>query len=316
MMRPIQRLCAIVALLAFTLPGAELLAQSVSTQGNIIRNIVVIPDENEDYILQIKGIFTPQSLSQVRMRHKANSTKMTLILPNTLLDPTNMKRKVVSFDESLPLESVNTTEGYNRKSENPNFQTTLEILSRKVLRTELIEPITSSLLQFRLVDAEKQNRNAKNMFSDRALKSARDRQEQFSAKRQQELEAQKQQTASKTRSDANEIIKQYQKPVVLQLSLINGTGNPKKGYQLSVYLGNMQKKSLERRLGLKMDVVNIANAKRPEIKESTIFYKENYLKAALTLAQRIGGKQRVMPMQNQHEKIGVDVEIYLGTNYR
>jgi len=317
-MNRISRAIAVMlALMTVLLAGMDVFAQSTVTKGNIVRSITVAPNAQGDHILQIQGLFTAEELASVRVRQKANSTKLTLVLPNTLVDPAGIRSNFITFDEGLPLENITVEEGFNE--EGNSFQTTLSIQSRSVLRTKVVEPITAGAFNIELVDAEKAaaaESGGPNMFNEKALKSARTRQEEFSAQRKKELEEQKQSAMDKARKEANEIVKSYQKPVVMHVSIINGTGDTKKGYQLSVFLGTHQQKSIEQELGLKMDMVNISNAKKQDVRETTIFYKENYLKPALMLGQKIAGNQRIVPMLDQHERIGVDVEIYLGTDYR
>ena len=103
---------------------------------------------------------------------------------------------------------------------------------------------------------------------------------------------------------------------MLQVSRLNGTGYPKRAYQLSVFLGNLQKRNIEETLGMKVDIVNISNAPTERPIETTIYYRENYLKSALHLAGMIDGEQRIVPMLDQAERVGVDVEIYLGKDYK
>ena len=317
MIRPAIRLAALFTLLvALLLPRVELFAQENVTQGNVIQSITLLPDIGGDYMLQIKGIFNPKELERIRIRQKANSTKMTLVLPQTLVDTKAMGGKQKKFKKGLPLDLINLDESLSGDTGAVVYQTTVTVQTRKVLRSEIISPLSEKMIQIKLSDASKPRRGEKNIYSARALKSSRERQEKFSAERQLKLEKQKQASMKKAKTEATDILKQYQKPVVMQLSIINGTGQHKKGYQLSVYLGSMQKKSIESTLGLKLDVVNIAHAKKKNVRETTIYYKENYLKAALLLAKKISGAQKVVPMLNKNQKIGVDVEIYLGTNYR
>ena len=316
MIRSILTRPSILALLAALLLAPNVFAQTSVTQGNIVRSITILPTDDGNHILQIKGMFNPRELGKIRIRQKANSKKFTLNLPQSLVDPEGLPGKMISFDEDLPLENLTLSEGF---SGDGGFQLTLEVLSRSVLQTSILEPITKRLLQVKLVDKNKieaESDQGENMFSPRALKSGSGRTGVMTAKRKMELEAQKQQALKEAAKSANEILKQYQKPIVMHVSIINGTGVMRKGVQLNVFLEKMQKGSLEARLGLKMDVVNTANAKKPDVKATTIYYKENYLKAALLLSNKIEGAQRVLPMLDQYERIGVDVEIYLGTDYK
>ena len=77
----------------------------------------------------------------------------------------------------------------------------------------------------------------------------------------------------------------------------------------------LKKEYIEESLGMKLEIINISNAKDMDHPQSTIYFRNNYLKSALFLAKLIKGDQRVIPIQDQLEKQGVDVEIYLGRDY-
>src|SRR3989339_1356532 len=153
-MNRISRAIAVMlALMTVLLAGMDVFAQSTVTKGNIVRSITVAPNAQGDHILQIQGLFTAEELASVRVRQKANSTKLTLVLPNTLVDPAGIRSNFITFDEGLPLENITVEEGFNE--EGNSFQTTLSIQSRSVLRTKVVEPITAGAFNIELVDAEK-----------------------------------------------------------------------------------------------------------------------------------------------------------------
>ena len=102
----------------------------------------------------------------------------------------------------------------------------------------------------------------------------------------------------------------------MQISIFNASGYSKRAYGLSVYLGKLKKEHIEESLGMKMEIVNISNARDKNNKISTIYFRNNYLKPALFLAKLIKGDQRVVPLPDQEERQGVDIEIYLGKDYK
>ncbi len=52
------------------------------------------------------------------------------------------------------------------------------------------------------------------------------------------------------------------------------------------------------------------------VPRTTVFFRENFLKSALLLAQLMPGEQRVVPMEHQKERVGIDIEIYIGKDYK
>ncbi len=102
----------------------------------------------------------------------------------------------------------------------------------------------------------------------------------------------------------------------MQISIFNASGYPKRAYGLSVYLGKLKKEYIEESLGMKMEIVNISNAPTMDHSQSSIYFRNNYLKPALFLTKLIKGDQRVIPLKEDSEKQGVDIEIYLGKDYK
>ncbi len=113
-----------------------------------------------------------------------------------------------------------------------------------------------------------------------------------------------------------ELKKTYKKPALMQVSILNASGIAKRAYKLSVFFGDKQKKLIERTLGIKLDIINISNAMHSDVPRTTVFFRENFLKSALLLAQLMPGEQRIVPMEHQKERVGVDIEIYIGKDYK
>ncbi|MDT8447416.1 MAG: LytR C-terminal domain-containing protein [bacterium] len=298
--------------LAFALPAP---AFAQVDKGSIIKSITLTP-QGEDYILQIRGILNVAELENIRVRQKPNSNKLTLELPATLVDPEQMPSGFITFGEEVPVENIKLVETVEEVGESDvSFNLDLVVEGKKSLKPEVQKPISETLVRVLLRDYEKVMAELQQKASPDSARNRR-RQERFTKERLKELEAQKQASSEKLQKDAREIIKQYRKPTVMQISLLNGTGYSKRAYQLSVFLGNLQKRNIEEALGMKLDIVNISNAPSERPVDTTIYYRENYLKSALTLATLIDGEQRVVPMLDQTERVGVDIEIYLGKDYK
>ncbi|OGH01083.1 MAG: hypothetical protein A2600_11455 [Candidatus Lambdaproteobacteria bacterium RIFOXYD1_FULL_56_27] len=290
------------------------LAKAQVAKSSIIKSISLTP-QGEDYVLQIRGILNPAELEKIRIRQKPNSNKLTLELPSTLVDPEQMPSDFITFGAEEPVENLKMVQNLLEISEtDAGFNLDLVIEGKKALKPEVQKPISETLVRILLRDYEKVMAELQNK-NDGAAKSRR-RQERFTKERLKELETQKQQAAESAQKEAREIIKQYRKPTLMQISILNGTGYPKRAYQLSVFLGNLQKRTVEEAMGMKLDIVNISNSPSERPIDTTIYYRENYLKTALYLAKLMDGEQRVVPMMDQTERVGVDLEIYLGKDYK
>ncbi len=79
---------------------------------------------------------------------------------------------------------------------------------------------------------------------------------------------------------------------------------------------SIKKKYIEESLGIKLEIVNIANAISESYPRTTIYFRDNFLKSALLIADMMQGEQKVVSMGNQNERIGVDIEIFLGKDYK
>jgi hypothetical protein len=136
------------------------------------------------------------------------------------------------------------------------------------------------------------------------------------AKMRAAIQKQKRLARATAKVSVEAILQRYRKPSVMQISLFNASGYSKRAYGLSVYLGKLKKEYIEESLGMKMEIVNISNSRDKHHKVSTIYFRNNYLKPALFLAKLIKGDQRVVPLPGQEEREGVDIEIYLGKDYK
>ncbi|OFX13303.1 MAG: hypothetical protein A2516_02020 [Alphaproteobacteria bacterium RIFOXYD12_FULL_60_8] len=284
-------------------------------KGSIIQS-VTLTKEGEEVILEIRGLLNAEDLDKIRIRQKPNSNKVTLSLPASLIDPEGMPTALLTFAPEMPVENIKVIENLVEESEEDvSFNLDLVVEGKIALKPEILKPVSETLVRIKLEDYEKAMEAAKEK-SGPASEQNRRRQERFTKERLKELEAQKQAAAQTMQKDVRELVSNYKKPAVLQISILNGTGYTQRAYQLSVFLGNLQKTNIEEMVGSKLDIVNISNSPSQRPIDTTIYYRENYLKSALLLAQLIDGEQRVVPMLDQNERIGVDVEIYLGKDYK
>ena len=283
-------------------------------QGSIIQSISLTP-QGDDYILQVRGILNPSDLGNIRIRQRPNSNKLTLSLPSSLVDPEQLPSAMLTFGPEVPVENIKLVENLVEESdEDVSFNLDLVIEGKKALKPEVLKPVSETVVRIKLSDYAKIMEAAKAKSTEDTTQNRR-RQERFTKERLAELEAQKQASAKAKQADVREMVKQYKKPAVMQVSILNGTGYAKRAYQLSVFLGNLQKANIEEALGSKLDIVNISNAPNQRPIDTTIYYRDNYLKSALLIAKLVDGEQRIVPMLDQDQRMGVDVEIYLGKDY-
>ncbi|MGK0290744.1 MAG: hypothetical protein ACI86H_002206 [bacterium] len=133
---------------------------------------------------------------------------------------------------------------------------------------------------------------------------------------QENNQTQGQNSSEQENSSSNSIKVIYRKPALMQVSIFNASGKSKRAFKLSNFLAYQKKKAIERALGIRFEIINISNAHRFNYEHTVIYFRKNFLKPALLLAKLIPGDQRVARMVNPDNKSGVDIEIFLGKDYK
>ena len=290
-----------------------------AVQGNIIHQISVTSNSGSPVLL-IKGSFNnPDQLTDAISIKKGENRKFTVSIPNALIDPEKITEPFMEFSPQTPLKSVQILENIKEKGDDVIFTVDLVFDGRTELNPEIVNPVTASQLSLKLNDPSAmapQLAENKPQPMDMRKKEMEDNTRKMAAEEQKEADVNKQKRDEMVRQTASEIIKHYRRPSLMQVSIINASGWAKRAYQLSVFLGKLKKKTIEENLGIKLNIVNISTAKNMLQPQSTIYYKENYLKSALYLARIIEGEQRLVPMDPDKERLGVDIEIFLGKDFK
>ncbi|MCP4296182.1 MAG: hypothetical protein GY786_11285 [Proteobacteria bacterium] len=301
----------------------SLIAQSSSvSQGNIIKSVTVTQD-GSDAILNIGGVLDPTQLTGAIPKQNGKSKTFSISLPNTLVDPETLPSPFIKFGDDSILESAQVKENILEKGDDVVFVVELTLQGKKVLVPELIQPIQKDNLRIRIKDfdliqkqaqAEKKAdvRKQEEKKNQKALRKTQQKKVASKSMPQRSMES-KVEPVMKT---VRELKKTYRKPALMQVSILNASGIAKRAYKLSVFFGDKQKKHIEGTLGIKLDIINISNAMHTNMPRTTVYFRENFLKSALLLAQLMPGEQRIVPMQHQKERVGVDIEIYIGKDYK
>jgi hypothetical protein len=265
---------------------------------NIIRSLVV-SKRGQEMILTIQGELDPAQLASISITQEEKNKDFFLTLPNTLIDTEALPSSSHKFDDNPVLEGVQIEEKLisNDEDKEALFTVKLAFKGKKIISPELVKPIQKNTLEIRLNET-----NPEEVIVKKNVKE-----EGVVFERKQMLITQK---------TATGIRKIYRKPTLMQVSILNASGRSERAYKLSVYLGDIQKKYIEKTLGCKLDITNISKTAYADIPVTTLYFKENFLKNALLLSQLIPGEQRIVPMRHQKELVGVDIKIYIGKDYR
>lgn len=289
--------------------------QTDTLQGNIIKNISLVSENNKNYLV-IQGILQPDSLGKTTLQ--VADKKFMLGIPNAIVDDESIPNTFIPFESDKPLESIQIDQKQEIVDEELFYKVNLIIQARTNMKPYLKRPISNSEMKFELVGEQPvQPEVAEPTVPEPEIETETSPEMTTEASAETETDAQaNMETNTSARMETQEIIQRFKKPSVMQVSILNASGFSRRAYKLSVYLGKIKKKIVEESLGLKLDIVNIANSRSDKYPQSTIYFRDNFLKSALFLAELIPGEQKVVPLKNQNEKIGVDIEIFLGKDYK
>ncbi|MFI5400811.1 MAG: LytR C-terminal domain-containing protein [SAR324 cluster bacterium] len=102
-------------------------------------------------------------------------------------------------------------------------------------------------------------------------------------------------------------------PTEVRVAILNATGKPSGANKVAVLLSEYKRRDIEDRIGMQLEVVNLSSAEAVRPGRSILFYRPEFLRAALAMARAIPGEQLVEPMRPAAlKRAGVDVEIVVG----
>ena len=309
-----------ISLLVFFLIGVGIFStataqQNQASQGNIIQNVSISPQGGTSLLL-IKGILDPTQLENISISQQGDTTYV-ISIPNALIDPEKIPELSQKFSLRDPIKLINFDENIREIGNDVVFTVDLRIEARNSIKMEIVRPVTSSMIRIGIQDMQVVRERERAAQEEMEKKKKEEEQARMAAlKKKKEGQQRVHRTTAEAQQAVSEILKHYHRPSVMQLSIINASGWEKRAYKLSVFLGKEKKREIEESLGIKLDIVNISNAKNNRHNQSTIYFRNNFLKPALFLARIIPGEQKLVPVDETKKRMGVDIEIYLGVDYK
>lgn len=274
---------------------------------NSINDILLVQSEGETALV-FRGTIKALVPSDIDIQTSEGSNRFTITFRNSLWDTREMDTQTKLFGESDPIANISITNDISSgKRSEAMFSIIFEVETKQNITPNAAAQISATEVRIPL-------KGRPRVITTKAKTAAQEREEAAKLQIAIQKEAQRAQVTAKESVEA--VLQQYKKPSVVQISILNSSGFAKGAYGLSVYLGKLKKEYIEESLGMKMEIVNISNSKETYQDQSTIYFRNNYLKPALFLATLLKGDQRVMPLPDQEEKQGVDIEIYLGKDYK
>jgi len=286
--------------------------------GNMLERFELVPDKQTPY-LSFEGFFEPSLFSQIQIIPGVKKTETSVILPNTFINNIFFAEpEITSFTEEGILEKLSLEEKIKRTK-------TGEIDPKVILNI-------STMVNYKItLDTEKSD-SRRITFSMQKLKKML-----ISTIEKGEVVAQEQ-TVPQAEADVifwsvftprmvNKREKILLHPVTalmsyrqfdqLKVAILNASLKPNGAHRMAEMLTKRHKLSIEKKIGAKLNIVNISSVREQEILPKTkIYFHANLLKQALKLAQVLPGEQLLEPVPTERaSKLATDVEIFVGKNF-
>ena len=292
-----------VFLVNFSL-GVSIFAQTSNLLNQNAISDVSLSLSGSSPVLSFTGTIKSLRASDISIVKEEGSTQFSITFANSLWETTELGSITREFDIDDPISSIRITNDMQGAA----FVVVFEVDAKQEYDPTVVAPLSNDGVQIML--------KSKEVTVPKMQAETMEKEMEKAVTQQREMTEKKKQAEMKAREEVEEILKQYRKPSMMQVSILNASGYPKRAYNLSVYLGKIKKEFIEESLGMKMEIINISNAPIMNLKQSTIYFRSNYLKSALFLANLIKGDQKVIPIKDQEKKEGIDIEIYLGRDYK
>lgn len=283
--------------------------------GHLLERITLLTNESQS-ALKLEGTFSLEKSSEIQVIQEANANVTKIILPHAFINHLVLKKRI-NFANTEIVEFIDVEEKVEKKAEGGGitFEVTLTIASPLDIRF-LFDKSQSNTNQF--VFAIQSN-------SAEILPVAVTPQETSTELvPEPSMVAQQQKVVGMSNQETNHLLLHpvsamliYQRPLRLQLSILNASNIVESAQKLAILLERHQRRELENQLGMQLKITNISTVRDSIILAKTkIYYRSNYLDAALALAETIPGEQIVekMPL-DRSGRLGVDVEIFVGENF-
>ncbi len=307
--------------LALVLWATPLYAQQL-IDGHILEQIE-ISSEADDKFLIIRGILSPELLSLVQLLQD-DPLHPTVVIPHGMTN-NFLLTEAVSFKSGEMVESVEIEEDIQEDdSGNLRFQVKLHLTPRQPVVLSLDKSQTNAQqLAVLILEKEKPSpiepveqieTEAATEITIPMLSLLSDNAEKML---QPGISKMKMQEPDKVLLHPIAAMMVFQRPSVLNLSILNASPSKEAAQRLAILLDRQQRNFLEDRLDMKLHISNISSIREQmTLSKTKIYFRPNYLTTALALATVIPGEQVVEEMSLERRgRLGLDVEIYVGANF-
>jgi len=268
----------------------------------------LLAGKNSSY-LTFKGFFDPGQFPHIKITPGNSKSEYTVILPNTFINNILLpEREITSFAVDGILEKMSLAEKIT-KTENGeiDFLVTLTV-SSKEKHTLVLDTKRSDSRQLTFALQKPPKKPASTVASDGL---------QIIQTVKAELVPPKKMPREQLLLHPVTALMSYRHFDQLNVAVLNASPNVGAAQSFAVMLDRKQKRTIEKRMGMKLNIVNISSVREQTILPKTkIYFHANLLKAALILAEVLPGEQVLEPVPDSRtNKQATDIEIYVGKNF-
>ena len=279
-----------------------------ANSGHMLDRFELLADKNSPY-LTFKGFFDPGQFPHIKITPGNSKTETTVILPNTFINNILLpEREITAFTIDGILEKMSLAEKIT-KTENGeiDFLVTFTVSSIEnhilVLDTNRSD---SRQLTFALQKPQKKVVSTVSSDGLRITQTVK-----------AELGPSKINPREQLLLHPVTALMSFRHFDQLNVAVLNASPNQGAAQSFAVMLDRKQKRTIEKRMGMKLNIVNISSVREQTILPKTkIYFHANLLKAALILAEVLPGEQVLEPVPDSRtSKLSTDIEIYVGKNF-
>ena len=271
--------------------------------GSMIEQILSENRENSQ-LITLAGQLSISDLSKIKiLASETEPNQYSVLMANATIDQRRLPDNQLNFPDGILVKSILLEESIVEGSKDIIFSVIITFSASEKLQPKVLEGFTNEFIQIEMLPQ---------------VQAGKSRNETLPSTEPVMVNVEEIPPLEQQWNEANAKVDTlfYRKQSILRLSILNANGIKDRATELSIYLNNKKKKLIEDNLGVRFSVINVSNAHIFDYSQTTIYFRENYLRAALFLASLIPGDQRIAKLHDPERRIGVDLEIYLGKDYK
>lgn len=286
--------------------------QQTLLDGHILDEITLSPEEEDTTLLTLRGVFSLRLLPEIELITQEDSKRWVIVIPKALVNNLSLSDGI-SFPPLSALRNIEIDEEVETAGEDLQFQSSLYLTAAQPVSLSWVENQTNEQqLTFSILREEPEIE----VIVEEVV-------EMKQPLKPLPLLSERLNVRGSAISGLDPVLLHpvsamllFQRPLTFHLSILNASPNQESAQRLAILLDRHFRKFLEDQLDMRMNITNISSVQeQTSFAKTTIYFRPNYLKAALALATVIPGEQIVERMSlEQRGRLGLDIEIYAGAN--